>query len=189
MLKEVDVVNMAFLRLGIATIADFDEQNKQARTAKGLFEQSYKVLLSIYPWSFAKANYTLAKSTIAPIADFKYAYLIPTEIIKVISLGAGSSSTTSGGKFRIIGEYLHTDLDNITVQALIEPAVSSLSPVFLECLIERLCLDFSRGAGDSGETSTAHSLYTDALRDAKIADGWGQSPTTLQSTILIDARK
>src|SRR5215475_7420763 len=95
--SNVDIVNMALIRLGQATIDAFDQENDTARAASVLYFRNRDALLRKIPWNFARKWVSLAQLNTAPVGldiitpsdrgtgqvNFGYAYQLPNDCLRV----------------------------------------------------------------------------------------------------------
>ena len=187
-INAVNICNQAFLKLGMQQIQDLEEQNKQSRTAKGLFNFVYQELLSIYPWQFAISVKKLSPDTQKPQTDYEYAFLLPNNIKRVISVKSGNASTAHSVDYRLVGEYIYANQTPIFTKGVVIPPVAEIPAHFLSALVEKLCVEFARAFGDSDDVTKAVAFYDRALQNAKNVEQSNEPPETLVSYDLINVR-
>jgi hypothetical protein len=78
--SKIQIVNLAFARLGAASIRSFSEDNKHARTAEVFFDILKDALLESYDWSFARATATL-QALDEDHDYYTYVYQLPSDCL------------------------------------------------------------------------------------------------------------
>lgn len=84
MAADVDVCNLAMQKLGAKRIAVLTEDSRNARSCNNCYTFVRDAALRAHPWSFAMTRTILAPSTTAPAFDYKYAFPLPSDCLKVI---------------------------------------------------------------------------------------------------------
>lgn len=101
MATQIEIVNLALVKLGQKSIASLDENNKPARVMKTLYNNTRDTLLRSHDWNFARKRAQLAASTTIPLFGFNNAFPLPSDFLKLsnvdeplhFSLEAGSILT------------------------------------------------------------------------------------------------
>lgn len=99
MAAQLDIVNLALVRLGQKTIAAMTENSVAARTATRIWDIDRQEALRGYPWNFAtrflrnlvlSPKFTPAGTTPTPgvpcVPDYQFTYQIPTDCLRVIKV-------------------------------------------------------------------------------------------------------
>lgn len=187
-MTSIALCSRALLKIGAAGIASFDEGTTEAEIAANLFPSVRDAMLSAHPWSFATAQATLARLAAEPIADFAYAYQLPSDFLRALSAGVGGRSR--GVPYRIAERRLHTDSDEIVLGYIFRPAEPEFPPFFDQALIARLAAEFCIPITES--TARADALLKQAemeFRRAKMIDSQQKSPVAIDDFTLVDARR
>lgn len=137
---DLQAANGALHRLGEARLASFDENRAAARAIIDEFGGVRDALLRRHNWNFAFAWVSLARDPAAPAGTFAYAYPLPSDCIRVITVENVPESAWS-----VETAYGHPDATAITpvLSTNVEPTVrigyirrvthvSLWDPVFLE---------------------------------------------------------
>lgn len=90
MASETGIVNIALARISVERISSLDSgSTKQARVARDLFDEARDELLRMHTWSFATKRVELAQATgsgATPAFGFDYAYNVPSDLLRIISV-------------------------------------------------------------------------------------------------------
>ena len=83
--NQLNLCSAALLQIGSNSISSFQESSTESEIAGNIYPIIRDGLLSSYPWSFAISQSHLGRIDTTPIADFNYAYLLPTDFLRIIS--------------------------------------------------------------------------------------------------------
>jgi hypothetical protein len=83
---ETDVVNVGLTLVGAAPITSLTDGSTAANAADDIYTEVRDDLLRSHPWNFATKRTTLAKSATTPDFEFDYAYPLPSDWIRNISV-------------------------------------------------------------------------------------------------------
>ena len=186
-LSALDIASRALLKLGAQSINGFDDGSTEAELANALYAPVRDAMLSAYPWSFATTQGTLARLATAPIADFSYAYQLPDGFLRALS--AGLEGRGRGLQYRIIGQSLHTDADNVTLSYIFRIDEAATPPFFDQALIARLagelCLPLTENTSRSDHLMRLAEME---FRSCKSIDAQQDTPNRFEDFTLIGAR-
>lgn len=186
-LSPVALCSRALMKIGAKPIQSFYDDTVEAEFAVALFTPTRDALLSAYPWRFAVTQTTLPRLNDAPLADYTYAYQLPNDCLRVLSVGNQGSSR--GVVFRRVGNALHTDADHLTLDYIFRPDDETAPPYFEQALMTRLAAEFCLPITESA--SRADMLYRLAASEfeaAKRIDAQQDTPRALDDFTLIDTR-
>jgi len=186
-LSPVALCSRALMKIGAKPIQSFYDDTVEAEFALALFAPTRDALLSAYPWRFAVTQTSLPRLGTPPLADYQYAYQLPNDCLRVLSVGDGGRS--KGVVFRRVGDALHTDADALTLDYIFRPDDETAPAYFEQALMTRLAAEFCLPLTES--TSRADLLYRLANQDfetAKRIDAQQDTPRALDDFTLIDAR-
>lgn len=184
----ISLCSKALIKIGASTIASFEEGTAEAEVAANLYPGIRDGLLSSYPWSFAVAQTQLARLENVPVADFKYAYLLPADMLRIISAGHGGRGR--GLEYRIHENRLHTNLPSVTLTYIFRPDESIFPPFFTEALVARLAAEFCLPLTES--TSRAEFLSKTAetaIGKARSIDAQQATPSRFEDFTLVEVRQ
>ncbi len=188
MLSDIDLCSRALIKLGAEPISSFDDGNAEADVAAELYGHVRDAVISAHPWTFAQAQMTMAKLAATPVADYQYAYQLPSDFLRALSVGIDGKG--SGVSYRIAEKRLHTDEDGIVLTYIFRPDETAWPPYFDHVLITRLTAEFCIPITES--TTRAEKL--DRLAEiqfvrAKTTDSQQQTPGSINKFPLIDCRE
>ncbi len=187
-LSSIALCSRALLKLGAGSIASFDEGTAEAEVAANLFGHVRDAMLSAHPWSFATGQTNLARLTAQPVADFAYAYQLPADFLRALSVGSGSRGR--GADFRIAERRLHTNLPGIVLTYIFRPSEEEFPPFFDQALIARLSAEFSIPLTESTSRSEAlNKLAEIEFGRAKTIDAQQDTPGQIEDFTLVNVRQ
>lgn len=187
-LSSIALCSRALLKLGAASIASFDEGTAEAEVAANLYGSLRDAMLSAHPWSFACGQVSLARLSAEPLADFSYAYQLPADFLRALSVGSGGRGR--GASYRIAERRLHTNLAGIVLTYIFRPNEEEFPPFFDQALIARLSAEFCIPMTESTSRSEAlNRLAEIEFGRAKSIDGQQDTPGRIEDFTLVDVRR
>ncbi len=186
-LSDVGLCARALIKIGALPITSFNDGTAESEIAGALFSQIRDALLSAYPWNFATAQISLNQLSEAPLADYGYAYQLPNDFLRALSVGANGHGR--GLQYRIMGGALHTNAPEITLSYIYQPDEESFPPFFDQALIVRLAAEFTIPVTEN--TSRSESMFASAEREFKRArqiDAQQDTPNRIDDFNLVDIR-
>ena len=186
-LSPIALSSRALLKLGAFSIASFDEGTAEAEIAGNLYDGVRDALLSAHPWNFATGQAALARLSVEPVADYAYAFQLPADFLRALSLGQGGAGR--GVPYRIAERRLHTDAPEVVLSYIFRPDEGEFPPFFAQLLVARLAAEFCIPLTES--TSRAESLLKIAeadLRRARNIDAQQDTPGRIEDFTLIGVR-
>lgn len=186
-LNDVALASRALIRIGAAPITSFDDGTAESEIAGALFAPARDALLSAYAWGFATGQLALTQLETAPIADFDYAYQLPTDFLRALSAGTGARGR--GLRYRLNKGALHTDSNQVILTYVFRPEEEEFPPYFDQALIARLAAEFTIPITEN--TSRAETLYRIAEKEyerARQVDAQQDTPGRIEDFTLIKAR-
>ncbi len=81
-----DVVNVSLRRIGASPIVSLTDGSKSANAANSLYSEVRDDLLRSHPWNFATKRVKLAQSSTTPVFEFDYAYPLPSDWLRTVSV-------------------------------------------------------------------------------------------------------
>jgi len=186
-LSSIALCARALLKIGASSITSFDDGTAEAEIAGNLYETVRDGLLSSHPWHFATAQATLPRLVVEPVADYSYAYQLPSDFLRALS--AGPTGRGRGLNYRIAESRLHSDSTQLVLTYVFRPDESAYPPFFDQALIARLAAEFCIPLTES--TSRAETLFklaNHSFREAKLIDSQQSTPGRIDDFSLINVR-
>lgn len=187
-LSAIALCSRALLMVGASSIAAFDEGTAEAEVAANLFPSIRDAMLSSHPWNFALRQTWLARLVDDPVADFRAAYQLPDDCLRVIS--AGVAARGRGLAYRIVGRALHCDADEVMLTCVARVAEETFPAFFDQALISRLAAEFCLPLTES--TSRAEylrRLAEEEIRRARLIDAQEDLPMAVEDFTLVEVRR
>lgn len=85
--SEVQICSNALLLLGAQTINSFDDETDRALLVSNLWPNALDAILRAHPWNCAIKRVALAPDATAPINDYSYQFTLPSDCLRVLSVG------------------------------------------------------------------------------------------------------
>lgn len=176
MASQTEVVNIALTLLGETRVSSIDDDVKQARSAKALWNTSRDTAQSAYDWSFAMARQQLSPLADAPLFGPGMKFQIPSDCLRLVFIGdhyLGLDVTDYRGSplpgYQIEGREILTDLGSPLNVRYIKRVtdVASWIPAFVSLFAAQLAMDLCEDLTQSDtKRQRATEAYKRALRDA-----------------------
>lgn len=80
----IDCCNSALQRIGANTILSLSDNSPEARACSVAYDSNRRDELRKHTWNFAVKRVVLAPDATAPVFDFKYAFTIPSDCLRVL---------------------------------------------------------------------------------------------------------
>ncbi len=182
----IGLCSRALVKCGSGPISSFDEGSAEAEVANALYAGRRDGCLAQHPWSFAKAQATLARLAASPLADYEHAYQLPTDYLRIISAG---ETAGRGLDYRILEGRLHTDADQVVLTYIFRQAESQFPAWFDQMLVAYLAAEFCLPLTENA--SRAELLWRQAEMEfarAKTLDSQAQPAQAIEHFPLVEVR-
>lgn len=187
-LPQIDLINAALIKLGAYKITALNDGSTESDIASTLYTPTRDAVLSAYPWSFATRQVTLSTPSItAPSADYTFAFDLPNDHLRTISVGSNGSG--SGVIYRQNGTRIETDEPTIILTYIARVSETMQPPFFDMLLINRLASEFCLPLTENA--IRADSFYKIFERDfiqSRGIDAMQDTPRSINNFNLINAR-
>lgn len=87
-----DVINIALRRIGATPITSLTDGSDSANAADDIYTEVRDDLLRSNPWNFATKRVKLAQSSVAPVFEFDFAYPLPSDWLRTVSIHDNDAS-------------------------------------------------------------------------------------------------
>ena len=187
--SQVDVANLALLKLGSNTILTFDDDSVHAKAAKLLYPRIVDTVLRAHRWRFSIRQATLPALAGSPTWRYTYRYALPADpfCLKVVRT---STDDDRGDSWEIQGREIYTNRATLTIEyvaRITDP--QQWDALFLEALTERLAAELAIPITNT--VSFRDGLlksYLLKVQEARTHDGFEATPEEMLSTELTDVR-
>ena len=189
---DIDVINLALVRLGHPTIVDIDENTEAAILARATYDTLRRGLLEQHPWNFATRYATLSAGTLPTAAAMRYDYAfdLPTDALRILE--CEGQSADDGDEWEVSNGQILTNLggDTLRIRYIYNhTTVSQWSSRFVDVLAAKLEHQWAEHLVK--ETSLAErklSDYETVLGRARTIDSAQATPRKLDASTWIKAR-
>jgi hypothetical protein len=169
----VDCCNSALQRVGATTILSLSDNSPEARACSVAYDSNRRDELRKHTWNFAIKRAVLAPDSTAPAFDFKYAFTLPSDCLRVLR------PATADLDWQIEGRKILTNDSttlNLRYVADIEDA-AQWDPSFYNVVSTSLAVDIVERLTQSNvKKSALITDYKDAIGDAKRIDAIESGP-------------
>jgi hypothetical protein len=187
-LTAVELCAAALVKLGADPIISFTESRLEASVAQRLYPIVLDGLLAAHPWSFSVTQQGLTAGATAPVADFAYAFNLPTGCLRVLS--AGHTGSGRGLDYRVQGSKLLANAPELVVTYQRRPSEAELPAFFVSALVARLAAEFCLPITENASRAeTLQQLAQSELRLARLVDSQQSTPRRVEDFTLIQARE
>jgi len=142
-LSKVSLCNQALAKVGVNPIVSFDDESEQARICTLFYEDTRDAVIGECEWTFARRRFTLAPLATPPAFGYGQAFLIPTDVEKVISVST-DPNVMNNITWEVEGDQILCDATSINVMGMTNTdAITKFSKAFAAALISRLAAEFA----------------------------------------------
>ena len=178
----VEIANRAITYLGGGVITSLDDDTKEGRACKRLYQQTADNLLRDHPWNFAIARASIAASTTAPVFTYDNAYDFPDGTLRIISVDTTEAWAVEG---RQIVTNAVAPLQIVYIQRVTDPNLFDAK--FIEAYSLRLAADIAYDITASQTVAaTAENKYSLLLQEARLVDA--QESLSVNEQSWLEAR-
>lgn len=175
--SEVSIVNRALRLLKVAPITTIGENSEAGEWADAVYVAARDALLAEYPWNFAMKRAALSASTTTPAWGYDYAYPLPADCLRVLSIEGEPDQTTEPWVVEA-GSILTDAIAPLYVRYIEQVTnVGRYSPAFTEALVARLAAEGAYSfTGNVAREQLINELYQARLAIAKRYDAQEGTP-------------
>lgn len=92
--SNIDIINVALRRVGARRINSLADDSDEAAVAGDVYDNTLDELLRAHFWNFATKREKLARETDVPTFQFDFAYALPSDWIRTVSVHPDDSGVT-----------------------------------------------------------------------------------------------
>ena len=89
MASQTSICNRALECLGDAPIVSIDDDTKQAKALRRIYDNTRRAFLCEHPWHFAKKRASLPASAVPPVWGFARGYPVPVDFLRLLAVRNG----------------------------------------------------------------------------------------------------
>jgi hypothetical protein len=147
-LTKIEICNQALLRVGADTIASLDTGSdlntpvvREAALCNIFFDQALAETLRIFPWNCCSARSIPSRLTESPAFGYAYAYQLPNDCARVVSIFDSPNQSVTGTRWIIEGRQILCDYKKVYLKYVRVPEnVNTLDALTTQGLICKLAL-------------------------------------------------
>jgi len=182
MATDIDIASNALQMIGAGSINSFDDSGAGAAVAKALYEDLLTALLTDTYWRFAMKKQSLNQLSQSPLNEFKYAYQIPTDNLKIERIYPRIF-------YKIYRDLIYTDASSIEIDYAFRPDTTLLPSYFVLAFTYKLASEFSLAVTDNEQKNALYEgKFRDALAKAFSADAQQHPQTPIIDRPFINVR-
>ena len=182
MSSNVDIASNALQMLGAKAINSFDDSGAGAAAAKALYEPLLTALLTNTYWRFAikKASLNLLSQT--PLNEWKYAFQIPTDNLKI-------EKAYHLRSYQIYQNFLYANQNSVEIDYVYRVPESLFPSYFELAFTYKLASEFALAVTDDANKNQLYEQkFRLALADAMAADAQQHPQFAIQDQPFTDVR-
>lgn len=183
---DISIASNALLLIGDEPISSFTEPGAGATAAANLYPETYRMVLSEHPWTFATKDQKLSKLSQVPddLTNFSVAYQLPPDLIRLWAIFPHSN-------YAIVNDILlSNDSTGLLARYVFEVDETQLPPHFTKALEYKLAADFSISVTeDEGKHQLYESKYRTLIAMARSIDSQQKPPVPIIDSPFVDARR
>jgi len=175
-MDSVQICNIALAHLGDRRItrldADAQESDAIVRYCADFLPLARGEVLEAQRWTFAKKDVVLNRTS-APIMDYTYAHVLPTDIIRLLNLVPGAPDAEDdtavyfNGKvrrYKIIGEQIHSNTEHMALRYIYDVEDANLWSKGVVACVSRLLASYLAGPlADSPSIAESHRMHYERI--------------------------
>jgi len=204
--SDTQIINLALIRVGAATIGSLTDQSREAEIAKKIYDPLRRELLESHLWNFALTRKTLGKLANGPDFGFEFYYAISSDVLRIIEFNGGESGTVGAGRPTVGIDLIplwKVEYDPSTDTRVIATNdskaeilyvhdikdVTQYKPTFLEAFASRLAVEFSYVFTNSVNlTDSLQTRFEKKLALARSFDAQEGSPQQVDANLWLNQR-
>lgn len=184
----INICSTALVKMGAQSISSFEDGTVEAEISAKMYPLTRDALLSAYPWSFAVGQQKLNKLNVKPLADYKYAYALPNDFLRVMSAGNGNRGF--GIEYRIFENRLHTNSEEVNLTYIFRPKEENFPAFFYDALVAKLAAAVALPLTENSATTQELERQADKIVSAaRLIDSQQSTPRNFEDFTLIGVRQ
>lgn len=184
MATDIDIASNALILIGEAPISSFTEPGAGATAAANLYDDTYRRVLSMHPWTFALKEQVLSQLSQGPdeLVNLTFAYQIPADHIRTWRIMPHSY-------YEAVGDFIYSNQNRLLMRYVFKVAETELPAHFIKTLEYSLASDFARLVTESTALAQFYEVkFKSQLASAMAIDSQGHPQRAIIDTPFTDAR-
>jgi hypothetical protein len=182
MASDIDIASNALQMIGAGSINSFDEPGAGAAVAKALYEPLLEAMLTRTYWRFAIKKQKLNLLSQTPLNEWKYAYQLPTDNLKV-------ERVYQVRRYQVFRDLIYTDILDIDIDYVYRVDTSLLPAYFVLAFTYNLASEFALSVTDNEKKNALYEQkFREAQGEAFAADAQQHPQTPIQDQPFTDVR-
>ena len=185
MASAIDIASNALLLIGDEPINSFSDPGAGAKAAANLYPITKEMALSYHPWSFALKEQYLSRLTQQPdsLTNYKYAYQIPTDMIRLWLL------MPDGIDYEMVGQFIYSNEEKLLARYVYDVPESLLPPHFVKALEYKLASEFAISVTeDENKSQMYDQKASQHLAQASNIDSQGYPQQAITDSPFVESR-
>lgn len=182
---EVSICNSALIKVGAERITSLSDSNKRAQLCSEQYSKMRDEVLRSHPWNFAIKRATLVSTGNKPLFDYDYEYVIPTDVLRIISIHDKTI------KWRVEADRkLVSDSTSVKIEYIAQiTAAAEFDAYFSEALSLRLASELAYPLVQSVRLQeNLAARYEKVIRNARSFDAQEGTPRELIDDSWVETR-
>lgn len=162
----IDIANKALIQVGARVISSLTEDCREAALVNAIFIMKRDEVLRDGCWNFAIVRTTPTREAICNISSYLYAYILPVDCVKVLSIDDDATD------YIVEGRTLYTNLDEIELRYISNIiAVEFWDASFCDALALSIATEICYSLTNSTERAVKlYEMYSASVRKARFLD-------------------
>jgi len=191
MASVVNMCNSALNLLGASTISALTDDTKNARLCNQRYEPVRNRVFRSHAWNCLHKRVQLAQNSTAPVVEYDYAYLLPSDCLRVLKIHNGTTdSIATNLDYKIEGRNIVTDIDTIfLIYIALDTDPNNYDTYLRESISHQLAADLCYAITNNATLANQYMSRADErLREARFIDATENSLGIVEANEFTDAR-
>jgi hypothetical protein len=182
MASDIDIASNALQMIGAGSINSFDDPGAGAAVAKALYVPLLEAMLTRTYWRFSIKKKKLNLLSQTPLNEWKYAYQIPTDCLKIERVYQVKS-------YQVFRDLIYTNVLDIDIDYVYRVDTSLLPSYFVLAFTYKLASEFALSVtDDTNKNQTYEAKFREAQGEAFAADAQQHPQIPIQDSPFTDVR-
>lgn len=185
--NRTSIINTALMRVGAQGVTAAFQDSPSAQTAAAAYERALAYCLSLHPWSFALKHAALARGTEDPAPDWRYAWPLPADCLRVLDVAADGEERRVA--YVLSGDALQTNAAAVSI-SYVSSAATGFPDAFADALAWRVALEIAPYVQQGGGNTRDYlEMFVQALDRAQVENDIQQRPGRVCRSLFLKERR